>query len=282
MKKKQIVILTVVAVFLALLGLGIWLSKDARTQGNKNMTGDSITKEEKGDVEDGLETEGESNPKSEMEPGKNTSEQKQTSNIREWLEEKPAPDSKFPYHIPNTSLVVRAVKSYNGVFIEDGSERDVTGISAIIVDNVGEECVEYAKITLECNGKDLVYKVSTLEPKGTMVVWESSASPYSDGEYGQCVAQVANMNDLEMSEDKVKVTETESGSLQVENISGKDIPCVRIFYKFYMEDLGVCVGGITYTSKIVQLKAGESRNVTPTHYDSEASRVMMVRTYEEY
>jgi len=87
---------------------------------------------------------------------------------------------------------------------------------------------------------------------------------------------------LEMSEDKVKVTETESGSLQVENISGQDIPCVRIFYKFYMEDLGVCVGGITYTSKIVQLKAGESRNVTPTHYDSEVSRVMMVRTYEEY
>ena len=34
MKKKQIVILTVVAVFLALLGLGIWLSKDARTQEN--------------------------------------------------------------------------------------------------------------------------------------------------------------------------------------------------------------------------------------------------------
>ena len=36
----------------------------------------------------------------------------------------------FPYQIPNTSLVIQKVRSYDGVFIEDGSDRNVSGISA--------------------------------------------------------------------------------------------------------------------------------------------------------
>ena len=31
----------------------------------------------------------------------------------------------FPYLIPNTSLVIQKVRSYDGVFIEDGSEDDI-------------------------------------------------------------------------------------------------------------------------------------------------------------
>jgi hypothetical protein len=49
-----------------------------------------------------------------------------------------------------------------------------------------------------------------------------------------------------------------------------------------MEDVKVSVGGITYTSKITELKAGETRIITPSHYDKDVSRVMMVRTYDTY
>ena len=50
----------------------------------------------------------------------------------------------FPYQIPNTSLVIQKVRSYDGVFIEDGSDKTVSGISAIVVENVGDEYIEYA------------------------------------------------------------------------------------------------------------------------------------------
>ena len=80
----------------------------------------------------------------------------------------------FPYQIPNTSLVIQKVRSYDGVFIEDGSDRKVSGISAIVVENVGDEYIEYAKISMQCNEKQLVYELKLLEPKGVIIVQEST------------------------------------------------------------------------------------------------------------
>ena len=83
-----------------------------------------------------------------------------------------------------------------------------------------------------------------------------------------------------MSEDKVQVEESGEQSLTVTNLTDEDIPAVRVFYKFYMEDEGTYVGGITYTAKITNLGAGASQTITPSHYVQGSSRVMMVRTYD--
>lgn len=40
------------------------------------------------------------------------------------------------------------------------------------------------------------------------------------------------------------------------------------------------VGGIAYTAKVENLEAGASVQITPTHYASGSSRVVMVRTYD--
>ena len=70
----------------------------------------------------------------------------------------------------------------------------------------------------------------------SIVVQEKNKTPYQSGTYTDCSAVVAEMGDFEMSEDQVKVEETESGSLLVTNLTDEEIPCVRIFYKFYMAD----------------------------------------------
>ena len=74
--------------------------------------------------------------------------------------------------------------------------------------------------------------------------------------------------------------ETEDGQLEVTNRSSQDLPCVRLFYKFYMSDEDVYVGGITYTAKLVDLAAGESALVRPSHYAPGSSRIIMARVYE--
>ena len=215
-----------------------------------------------------------------------TSGQSESSNIRSWFEEEKdvseKVDDHFPYSIPNSTLSIRAVKSYSGVYIEDGSDKDISNIAAIILDNKGNENIEYAKITLPYGEKEYIFEAKTLAAGATMVVQESTGAKYVEGEYGEATVVVATMEKMEMSEKSVELSETESGALKIANISGENIPCVRIFYKFYLEDIGVSVGGITYTSKITELKAGETRVITPSHYDKDASRVMMVRTYDTY
>ena len=186
----------------------------------------------------------------------------------------------FPYSIHGSNLVIEQMNSYDGIFFEDGSDKDVTNVTAMVLTNTGDACIEYVDITIERNGVELKFTASAIEAGGTVIVLEAGGKQFSNGKYSKCVAEFATMTEMEMSLDQVRVEETAEGGLLVTNIAEKDIPCVRIFYKFYMYDSDVYVGGITYTAKIVDLAAGDSCVVTPSHYLQGYSKVVMVKTYD--
>ena len=185
----------------------------------------------------------------------------------------------FPYTVPGTTLVIKSLESYDGIFLEDGSDREITGAAAAIIYNEGDTPVEYAVIRLE-NG-EMEFVVTALESGGTVVVQESKAAPYANKEWYECSAEIAYMNEMEMPDGKVAIRETESGALEIRNISDACIPCVRIFYKFYMQEQSLYVGGITYQFKVLTLESGAVKTVTPAHYAAGHSKLIMVKTYDE-
>lgn len=192
----------------------------------------------------------------------------------------PGEELSFPFNISGTTLTVRNISSYDGIYLEDGSDEEVSGIAAMVVENTGDVNVEYAMITVKCNGETLQFDVSDIPAGDTVVVQEKNRAGYQNSIYTDCSAVVAETDEFEMSEDKVRVEETGEGSLRITNLTDEEIPCVRIFYKFYMEEEQTYVGGITYTAKVTGLSAGGSQTVTPSHYSSGNSLVMMVRTYD--
>ncbi len=186
----------------------------------------------------------------------------------------------FPYAIPDTPLVIETIKSYDGIYLEDGSDIEISGVSAIILRNAGNECVEYVKIQMAGSKTNLSFVASGLEPGASVAVMEAEKAPAVSQDYDQITAEIAFAAEFERSEEILQVQDTEDGQLEVTNKSNKDIPCVRVFYKFYMEDKQVYVGGITYTTKITNLKAGDSVNVSPSNYSVGSSKVIMVKTYD--
>ena len=186
----------------------------------------------------------------------------------------------FPYTIPNTSLVIENIASYDGIFLEDGSDASVTGIYSMVLENSGDTDVEYARITLNCDDSPITFEVSDVPSGATVVAQEINKTSYQDGTYSDCSADVAESQGLEQSEDLVSVQENSDGSLTVSNLTDNLIPCVRIFYKFYMSDENAYVGGITYTAKLVDLEPGADQTIVPSHYSQGYSRVVMVRTYD--
>lgn len=188
--------------------------------------------------------------------------------------------NSLPYAIPDTGLVVRQFSSYDGIFLEDGKDAAITGVTVMVLTNTGASGVEYASVTVERDGEILHFQASAIPGGATIVVQEAEQTPYRQGTYTNCKADAAVLDKFEMSEDAVRVEEAEDHSLIVTNLTGETIPAVRIFYKFYMEEENAYVGGITYNAKITDLAAGESRNVTPSHYAKGFSRIVMVRTYE--
>ena len=186
---------------------------------------------------------------------------------------------RFPYAVPSSDLEIQNIMSYDGVFLEDGSDRDVVGISAMILVNRGAKPVEYVEVNLMQGGRRLKYTATDIPGNSTIVIQEATGAAYSTAGYSDITTSVAVMDKLEMSESQIRVEELDNGALRVTNLTNQTIPCVRIFYKFALEKGKIYVGGITYTAKITNLGAGEIVFVTPSHYAPGSSEVMMVRIY---
>lgn len=184
------------------------------------------------------------------------------------------------YKTPDASLTIQRIKGYSGIFIEDGSDKEVKNVAAIQVKNTSKQVVEYAQIELYNGDKKLVFEVSTLPANSSAVVMEKNKTTFSSSKgvtYGK--STVAYTDKLEKSSD-IKYKILDNNGIEVTNKSKKDIGCVRVFYKYKSED-GYYVGGITYTAKIDDLKAGKSQTVYPSHFATDGGEIMMVKTYDE-
>lgn len=187
---------------------------------------------------------------------------------------------EWPYLIPGTDLVVLQVSPYDGLLLEDGQDVEVTNVCSIVVCNTGGRDLEYAQITLDRDGTALEFRVSGLTAGSSALVQEYRGAAYAPGSYRSCSASAAVVDGFELSRELVEVTENGDGSLTVTNLTGETIPCVRVFYKFYMADVDVYLGGITYTAKLEELAAGASQQIRPSHFLAGMSRIVMIKTYD--
>ena len=184
------------------------------------------------------------------------------------------------YNTPDASLTIQRINGYSGMFIEDGSDKEVKNVAAIQVKNTSKQVVEYAKIELYNGDKKLVFEVSTLPANSSAVVMEKSKTTFDSSKnvtYGK--STVAYTDKLEKSSD-IKYKVLDNNGIEVTNKSKKDIACVRVFYKYKSEE-GYYVGGITYVAKVNNLKAGTSETIYPSHFATDGGQVMMVKTYDK-
>lgn len=186
----------------------------------------------------------------------------------------------LPYAIPGTTLTVQRVAPYDGIYMEDGSDGDVSGVAMMLLKNVGSQAVEYAEVIMQYDDKTLTFVVSALPAGSQVVVQAKNRASCASGDLTACTASVATRAQLGMASDKVSVVDNGNNSITVTNLTDASIATVRIFYKYYMKEEGTYVGGITYTSKISDLPAGASVTVSPTHFTSDSAKVVMVRTYD--
>lgn len=188
----------------------------------------------------------------------------------------------FPYKIPNTNLMVNRISDYAGTYLEDGQDTELQSVCAMLVTNVGNTPIEYAEVTVKGDSKELLFSISTLPAGAAVVVQEANQSAYQEFKPLSFEAECAEIKAFEMSAEQVKVEETADGSLRVTNLTDQEIPCVRVFYKLYMPEEEVYVGGITYVAKITELKANASSEVKAKHYSPGNSKIMMIRTYDSF
>lgn len=186
----------------------------------------------------------------------------------------------FPCQVPGYDLVIEKLAPYSGLFVEDGRNTPTQSVAMLMLHNNGGFPLEYTQISVQCGEETLLFDISALPAGQRLVVQEKNGKPMPEAPASSANAMVVRRANMDMSADKVRVVDNGDNTLTVQNLTDKDIPTVRIFYKYYMEDESVFVGGIAFTVRITRLGAGASMTLQPSHYTSLSSRVVMVLTYE--
>ena len=186
----------------------------------------------------------------------------------------------FPCQIPGYDLTIERIAPYNGMFVEDGSNANIQNVAMLLVKNNGDFPVEYTQIRVVCGQEALLFDISALPAGEKLVVQEKTGKTISASKATSASALVVQRANMDMSESQVQVTDNGDNTLTVKNLTNETIPTVRIFYKYYMEDEKLFVGGIAFTVRISRLGAGASVTIQPSHYTSQTSRVVMVLTYD--
>ncbi|MBQ8856547.1 MAG: hypothetical protein IJ024_00230 [Lachnospiraceae bacterium] len=172
---------------------------------------------------------------------------------------------------------ITEVGKYTGVYMEDGSDEIVSGVMMIVVQNEGENTIQYAEITMPVGEEEAFFTMSTLTPGSTMILLEQNRMAYIDAEYTTAVAEnVAIFSEpLSLCEDKLKL-QILDGAINVSNISGEDINGdIMIYYKNSSVD--AFYGGITYRVRIEGgLKKDEIKQIMASHFSESGSTIMFV------
>lgn len=184
----------------------------------------------------------------------------------------------FPCRVPEYGLVLEKLAPYSGTFVEDGTNRSVDEVAMLLVKNQGSIPVEYATIRLGYGEKTLEFTLSALPGGESVLVQEKNGGALPDTDPRSADATVITRPELEMNRHRVRIKDNGDASLTVTNTGDEPLESVRIFYKYYKEN--VFVGGITFNVALKDLAPEKSITVQPAHFTSDASRVVMVQIDE--
>ena len=179
--------------------------------------------------------------------------------------------------VTSHALDVMNIGSYDGPYMEDGSDVKVSNVMMIQVKNNGDKAVQYAEITLK-GEETALFKLSTLEPGQSVIVLEANKQEFNkNAGYNSAESNnVAFFNkELNTYKDKIEIQPLDGG-LNIKNISKKDIDGeILIYFKDKNQDM--LIGGITYRGRIEDgLKSGEIRQIMSDNFTKSNTEVMFI------
>lgn len=185
-------------------------------------------------------------------------------------------DVEFPCVLRTTGLILQNLARYDGLFPEGEEEREVVDAAALMVYNPGNQWIRSVKILLTQSGQDYLFEISWLPPNSRVLVVEKNAQRFPAAPVEHCRCLSLSLSDEPPCTDEIRIAEVQSG-LQVENLTGREISRLVLYYKQYISDGDFYLGGYTCQKELTALAAGECREVAAYRYVPGYSRVVAVQ-----
>ena len=182
----------------------------------------------------------------------------------------------LPCAVRYTPLVAKQLSGYDGPYLEDGTEEELIGVAALVVENTATVGIEYVQLVVSQGQRELVFDATYIPPRGTVLILEKNRQSYTRDAVTGCRCKTLIPGLFDWEKDRVLIQPGEGFSMTVTNLTAEVMPCVRVFYKQHEGASDLYVGGITYSAVIPDLQPGETRQITPYRYANGYSAVVAV------
>ncbi len=179
---------------------------------------------------------------------------------------------QLPVFIPDTTLVAERLVSYDGHYVEDGSEDYVTGIAALYLHNSGSAMVAACRVILRMESGLYRFEATCIPPGATVLVQEKNRKPYYNMDIYAVGGSASKGNKPDLYETAI-CTEDFMRGLRLHNISETDYDGLCISHKNYDPDKNVYIGGITYVTYADSLNRAEQLDIWPVHFGKDCKIV---------
>ena len=180
----------------------------------------------------------------------------------------------MPEIIQGTTLLAERLTIYEGPFLEDGSDREVADVAALMVRNVGNSEIERCSIELYFDEVCYTFYGERIPPNATVLLLECEGMLYRTDSITSCNGwQVIASNKQDLS-DFLKIEERAMGTIVVTNTTNIILNDICIYYKTWLSPPDIYVGGIAYSVEITKLMPGQSEYLYPYHFAYGYSKVV--------
>ena len=177
-----------------------------------------------------------------------------------------------PIVISCTPLEVRQIVSYDGKFVEDGTDREVRDVAAIMLYNSRDEIVPYAYVAVYTENCRYSFHAYMIPACSCVLVPEETAQKLKETE----ILRVFGWTTVSKGNNQIRLGIEEIGmsTLCVTNRSGSKIKDLTIYYRTHISEGDFYMGGKAFQTKIDYIAPGESVLIDPPNYASGYSKVV--------
>lgn len=189
----------------------------------------------------------------------------------------------LPYTPAYKDMEIISIGSYDGKFVEDGSDTKKSNVLAMVIKNTSDKVIDYGQIVMKISGQNegITFQLSNLKPGAAALVMESSGQVEfnEDDKYIYLDSRNDLVDEMPLMENDIKIA-AKKDELTVENLSDKNLKTVYVYYKT-VDEAGCYLGGITYRTKFDRVTAGKSVTAETIHFSKKSSEIIMVESVKE-
>ena len=187
-------------------------------------------------------------------------------------------NSNYPTDIDNMSITIRAVGSYSGPYVEDGSNLNVKNTVGIVVRNNSDQMIEACVVILEASDGSLLQFVGSSIPANSdcFILEKNQYSVKDNDSFIYKDVSVSYNENCYINNDIIEV-KCQNKVFALENKSNSSYSKVYVCYKNKVN--GIYFGGITYRVTYTNIEPDQIYTKAGNHF-SILSDVVFVQTVE--